>query len=72
VLLLGDIGVPGHLTETDALGAEVMARCEDGWCAALERQTLRCSIYDRRPWICRQLAMGGKDCVDARETCVEE
>ncbi len=32
----------------------------------LERQTMRCSIYERRPWVCRELEMGG-GCVDARQ-----
>ena len=66
VLLLTETGVPAYLTETDAWGATVMARLDDGWCAALERQTLRCSIYDRRPWVCRELEMGSGDCMDAR------
>jgi Fe-S-cluster containining protein len=72
VLLLTDTGVPRYLIATDAWGASVMARREDGWCAALERQTLRCSIYDRRPWICRELEMGGGDCVAARQAFAEE
>lgn len=72
VLLLTDTGVPGHLIATDAWGAPVMARYEDGWCAALERQTLRCSIYDRRPWVCRELEMGGADCVAVRKAFAAE
>jgi len=72
VLLLTDTGLPGHLVATDAWDAPVMARLEDGWCAALERQTLRCSIYDRRPWVCRELEMGGDDCVAARQAFAQE
>ena len=72
VLLLTDTGVPEHLIAIDAWGAPVMARLEDGWCAALERQTLRCSIYDRRPWVCRELEMGGADCVAIRQAFIEE
>lgn len=72
VLLLTDTGVPEHLIATDAWDAPMMARLEDGWCAALERQTLRCSIYDRRPWVCRELEMGGDDCVAARQAFVLE
>jgi hypothetical protein len=29
------------------------ARGDDGYCAYLERQTLKCSIYERRPATCR-------------------
>lgn len=43
-----------------------MARLADGWCAALDRDTLRCRIYDQRPLICREFAMGGADCLAER------
>ncbi len=68
VLLLDDRGIPPHLTATDAWGARVMARCDDGWCAALDRDSLRCRIYSRRPRVCRELEMGGDDCIDVRAT----
>jgi Fe-S-cluster containining protein len=66
VLLLGDAGVPPHLTTTADWGGEVMARLDDGWCAALDRATLRCTIYPQRPQVCRDLPMGGADCRAAR------
>jgi Fe-S-cluster containining protein len=43
-----------------------MDRLDDGWCAALDRATLRCRIYDQRPLICRELAAGGPDCLAER------
>jgi len=61
-MLFDDWGVPGHLTTTDAWGGVVMARLEDGWCAALDRATWRCTIYPQRPWVCRALEMGGEEC----------
>ena len=67
VLLITDTGVPGWLIETDQWGGTTMARLEDGWCAALDRNTLLCSIYDRRPWVCREYEMGGPDCIAERQ-----
>jgi Fe-S-cluster containining protein len=46
---------------------EVMRRHDDGWCAALDRDSLRCTIHARRPQVCRDFAMGGGDCRDERE-----
>jgi Fe-S-cluster containining protein len=43
-----------------------MSRLQDGWCAALDRSTLRCRIYDQRPLVCRELAPGGPDCLAER------
>jgi hypothetical protein len=66
VWLLGDNRVPGHLVVNDAWGGEVLERLDDGWCAALDRQTLRCSIYAYRPQVCRDVVMGGWECCEAR------
>lgn len=66
VMLISDTGVPDRYVTTDEWGAMSMARLEDGWCAALERSTMRCSIYDRRPWICREFEMGGYECLVER------
>jgi Fe-S-cluster containining protein len=66
VLLMGDDDVPSSLTTTDRWGGEVMARLADGWCAALDRDTLRCRIYARRPQICRDFELGGSDCLAER------
>uniref|UniRef100_UPI0025D56710 YkgJ family cysteine cluster protein n=1 Tax=uncultured Thiocystis sp. TaxID=1202134 RepID=UPI0025D56710 len=35
---------------------------DDGWCAALDRDSLRCRIYAWRPLVCREFVMGGPDC----------
>ncbi len=61
VLIVGD-DVPERLVAENAWGGAVMRRLDDGWCAALDRQTLLCTIYGRRPGICRDFAAGGHDC----------
>ena len=67
VLLMSEDDVPLHLTQEDRWGARAMARLEDGWCAALDRNTLRCRIYERRPAICRDYEVGGSDCMEERK-----
>jgi len=66
VRLISDTGVPEHHIYQDAHGNESMLRLDDGWCSALNRDTLLCSIYDNRPWVCREFAMGSYECVDER------
>lgn len=66
VFLMGEDDIPLRFTETDAEGGTVMARLEDGWCAALDRKTMLCSIYERRPAICRDFDLGGYDCLTER------
>lgn len=66
VLLLTETGVPGHFIEIDQWGGSTMARLEDGWCAALDRKTLACTIYQNRPWVCREFKMGGDECITER------
>jgi Fe-S-cluster containining protein len=66
VLLLTDTGVPRQYIATDPWGREVMARLDDGWCAALDRTTLLCRIYAHRPLLCREYATGGDDCLSER------
>ncbi len=65
-MLITDTGVPVHLVDTDRWGGKVMARLEDGWCAALDRETFLCTIYDNRPLVCRDFKMGGNECIDER------
>ena len=62
VTVMPDDNVPGYLLDTDARGGTVMARNEEGWCAAIDPYHLRCTIYSQRPAICRQFDMGGDDC----------
>ena len=66
VMLITDTGVPHEYVETDQWGAMSMARLDDGWCAALNRETMLCTIYDKRPWICREFEMGGYECLAER------
>lgn len=66
VMLMAEDDVPAALIEIDAWGGEVMERLEDGWCAALDRETMRCRIYERRPTICRDFELGGGDCLEER------
>jgi Fe-S-cluster containining protein len=70
VMLMGDDDVPVGLTEEDAWGGTVMTRLEDGRCAALDRQTMLCTIYERRPTVCRDFEMGGYDCVAERAVAI--
>ncbi|HET6545367.1 MAG TPA: YkgJ family cysteine cluster protein [Rhodanobacteraceae bacterium] len=67
VLLMPDDNVPPWFTDHEAHGLECMAKGDDGWCVALDRRSMRCSIYSRRPAICRSFAMGGAHCRDERE-----
>lgn len=66
VMLLTDTGVPERFIEYDDWGGETMAQLDDGWCAALDRNTLLCSIYERRPLICREFEMGADECLTER------
>ena len=66
VLLMGDDDVPPRFTAEDEWGGMVMRRLDDGWCAALDRNTMLCTIYERRPDICREFAMGDSACIEER------
>ena len=65
VLLIGDNDVPEAMTEWSDWG-QVMQRRDDGWCTALDRTTMRCTIYEQRPQVCRDYDMGGPECIDER------
>jgi uncharacterized protein len=66
VVLMPDDRIPPWLVAEDDNGPDTMARGDDGWCVALDRQTMRCTIYEQRPAICRSFAMGGPYCLDER------
>ncbi|WP_338111904.1 YkgJ family cysteine cluster protein [Rhodocyclus tenuis] len=66
VMLMGGDEVPPAFTRQDRWGGWVMHRRDDGWCAALDRQSMRCTIYSRRPQICRDYATGADDCLGER------
>ena len=66
VLLITDTGVPETYIETDRWGGRRMARLDDGWCSALDRNTMLCMIYERRPWVCREFETGSFECLAER------
>jgi len=66
VLLMPEDSIPPRYVDHDERGLEIVAKGEDGWCAALDRNSLRCTIYDTRPAICRGFDMGGYDCREER------
>lgn len=66
VLIISDTGVPERYITHDKWGAETLLRLDDGWCAALDRETFLCTIYEQRPWICREFEMGSYECRDER------
>ena len=66
VLLAGEDNVPARFTAEDRWGGSVMRRLADGWCAAVDRDTMRCVIYERRPDVCREYRMGDSDCIVER------
>ena len=68
VMLMGEDNISARFTHIDRWGGHVMARLDDGWCAALDRDTMLCSIYAQRPGVCRDYEMGGGDCLIERLT----
>jgi Fe-S-cluster containining protein len=66
ILIAGD-EPPEHFIDLDEDGLEIMGKGDDGWCAALDRDAMCCSIYDSRPFVCREFAMGGHDCKQERD-----
>lgn len=66
VYVMSDDPTPTYLIDQDEYGMDVMRRLEDGWCTALDRETMRCSIYSLRPQVCRDFDMGGPDCRQVR------
>ncbi len=65
-MLFGEEDIPVELTVQDRWGGWVMRRLDDGWCAALDRQTMRCTIYACRPGICRDFEAGEYECLEER------
>ncbi|MEH6579633.1 MAG: YkgJ family cysteine cluster protein [Amphritea sp.] len=66
VMLITDTGVPDRYIEEDKWGGMTMAQLDDGWCAALDRNTMMCTIYENRPLICREFEMGEYECIAER------
>ena len=67
VRIVTDTGVPFNFIAYDKWGSEVMKRADDGWCEALDRNTLMCSIYEHRPLVCREFEMASDECITERE-----
>lgn len=70
VMLMGDDDIPPRFTIQDQWGGWIMRRLDDGWCAALDRQSMLCTIYERRPFICREFQAGEYDCLEERRQLV--
>ena len=66
VMILTDTGVPEEHIQVDQWGAETMRQLDDGKCSALDRETNMCTIYENRPWVCREFEMGSFECQDER------
>jgi len=67
VMIISDTGVPDEHIARDQWGSQTMLRLDDGWCSALDRNTMMCTIYEKRPWICRSFEMGSDECITERE-----
>ncbi len=67
VMLLPGDRVPSWLATQDQHGLAWMAQGTDGWCAAVDRESMRCTIHPRRPQVCRDFDMGGVDCRGERD-----
>ena len=66
VILMGDDNPPAEFVATDQWGGQVMKRLDDGWCAAVDRVTMLCRIYERRPGVCREFVVGESECLTER------
>jgi len=62
VMIISDTGVPEQHISHDEWGGETMLRLDDGYCSALDRETSMCTIYENRPWTCREFEMGSYEC----------
>ena len=62
-----DEQVPVEFTEQTKDLYYVMKRGDDGWCEALNRETMLCTIYEKRPFLCREYQAGDYDCMVERE-----
>lgn len=67
-MLMAEDDVPAEMSMVDRWGGWIMRRLDDGWCAALDRRTMLCTIYARRPSVCRDYQLGGSDCMQERAT----
>lgn len=68
VMLITETGVPKQHIAVDQWGGETMLRLDDGWCSALDRETFLCTIYENRPWICREFEASSYECHVERQS----
>ena len=66
VMIISDTNVPEQYISIDKFGSETMLRLDDGWCSALDRDTLMCTIYENRPWVCREFELSSYECISER------
>ncbi|MGK0367912.1 MAG: Fe-S-cluster containining protein [Thermoproteota archaeon] len=59
--------VPEEFTETTPDLYMIMRQSEDGYCSALDRITMKCTIYEKRPFLCREYQAGDFDCMIERK-----
>jgi len=45
----------------------ILKRGEDGYCEMLDQKTMKCTIYEKRPSVCRKYET--KSCIKIRELC---
>lgn len=63
IVVLGiEDNIPPQYTTHLPDGHRVMERGKDGWCVAMDRNHMNCSIYENRPSACRRFVMGGPYC----------
>ncbi|OFZ48374.1 MAG: hypothetical protein A2381_04225 [Bdellovibrionales bacterium RIFOXYB1_FULL_37_110] len=61
-----DDQVPQRYTQKMDNLYTVMKQGKDGWCVAVDRSTMLCSIYEKRPYLCREYQCGADDCLVER------
>jgi len=62
-----DDQVPTRYTQKRDNLYMVMKQGKDGWCEAVDRTTMLCSIYEKRPYLCREYQCGDYDCLVERQ-----
>jgi Fe-S-cluster containining protein len=62
-----DDQVPMEFTERTQDLYVRMRQASNGWCAALNPHTMLCTIYEKRPFLCREYAVGDYDCLNERK-----
>ena len=66
VMIISDTAVLRQHIYAGEYRSESMLRLGGGRCSALDRDTFMCSIYENRPWLCREFEMGSYECINER------